>query len=263
MRYRALLVDVDGTLMCPERKFISPAVMEGLWQLQRRGILVIVATGRGLPAIRPAVMGGLLPDYKICCNGALVVSGDGKAISSHPMNRQQFDAVCRFAREGRHCVGFSFVDGYYTYYRDDVFRAAYAAFNGDLACLCDGTDRTHHLYSGMPYSGYGLFDSNAALQFNTGDDGGIRMMRFRPNAYDICQQRYNKATGAAELIDALGLSWSEMVVIGDGENDIELLRAAGVGVAMGNAGSTIREAADYITGTVLEDGVFQAIQKIF
>ena len=61
---------------------------------------------------------------------------------------------------------------------------------------------------------------------------------------------------------ALGIELSQVAALGDGQNDMEMLREAGLGIAMGNASDGVKSAADWITGTNDEDGVAQAVGRL-
>lgn len=261
MRYKVLFVDIDGTLMCPERKYLTQRSITLLNRLQKSGVLVIATTGRGFTAIRPQVLGGIVPDYSVCFNGACVLDKEGKILYGQPMSCEQMEILCRLAEENDLSLGFSFLDGYYTYYRDALFREFYRHTNGDMECLIDGTDHQRHVKD-MPYSGWGMVPLEKAEKFNRGGHGLI-MVPFKDISHDICQTGINKATGAGLLLERLRIDWKETIAIGDGENDCELLRCAGVGIAMRNAAEKVKAAADYITGDVKEDGASQAIIKIF
>ena len=71
----------------------------------------------------------------------------------------------------------------------------------------------------------------------------------------------SKGSGLARLAELMGFSVGEVMAIGDGGNDAEMLRTAGVGVAMANAMHEAKEAADYLTGDVRDGGVAQAIDR--
>ena len=72
----------------------------------------------------------------------------------------------------------------------------------------------------------------------------------------------NKGAGLLRLGEMLGILQEEIMVCGDGSNDLEMIRMAGVGVAMANAADEVKKAADYITESNEEDGVAKAIEKI-
>ena len=57
-----------------------------------------------------------------------------------------------------------------------------------------------------------------------------------------------------------GISNEEIMAFGDGENDIDMLKFAGVGVAMGNANDRVKRHADYVTDCVDQDGIKKALQ---
>jgi hydroxymethylpyrimidine pyrophosphatase-like HAD family hydrolase len=71
---------------------------------------------------------------------------------------------------------------------------------------------------------------------------------------DIAPDGVNKATGLAEVAAGFGVSAADVLAIGDGRNDIEMLRWAGRGVAIGDAPDEVKAAADYVTGTIDEGG---------
>jgi hypothetical protein len=72
----------------------------------------------------------------------------------------------------------------------------------------------------------------------------------------------NKASGMRILGDYLHISKEDMIAFGDGPNDIDMLSYAGIGVAMGNAGTAAKAAADMVTDRIDEDGIYNALQKL-
>ena len=165
MKYKVLFTDIDGTLLCPERKFLTKNCTGLLRTLQEKGILVIPATGRSFKAIRPEILGGIIADYSICHNGACVLDREGRVLSGQPMSLEQMMLLCNMAASNNYSLGFSFSDGYYTYFNDSVFREFYKENNGDMECLMNGTDHRRHLLD-MPYSGWGMVPREKAEEFN-------------------------------------------------------------------------------------------------
>ncbi len=260
-RYRALLLDIDGTLVHPGRRQPHRATLQALEELRRRGITVVLATGRTLAAARPEVMGGFRPDHYICINGAYVAAGNGQVLYHHPMSQRQFDDILYLAQRESCPVGFAFSEGYYTYVGDETYRRYYREVNGDMAVLRDGTGGTRHL-EGLPYAAFGILPEARRAAFADAALG-LHLTAFDQDVYDISQAGHTKASGAARLLAATGIDWGELVAVGDGENDIELLEAAGLGVAMGNAPGHVKARADAVTGPVTGDGVLQVIREHF
>jgi Cof subfamily protein (haloacid dehalogenase superfamily) len=82
------------------------------------------------------------------------------------------------------------------------------------------------------------------------------------NYLEITHQAVDKATALLALGQQLGIALAQMVAIGDGENDMAMLRLVALGIAMGNASSTVQEAADWVTDANNHDGVAVAIERL-
>ena len=80
---------------------------------------------------------------------------------------------------------------------------------------------------------------------------------------DLSPVGVSKASGLARVAEELGVAQADVLAIGDGRNDIEMLRWAGRGVAMGQSVEEVREAADAVTGTVYDDGVVVELNRWF
>ena len=83
------------------------------------------------------------------------------------------------------------------------------------------------------------------------------------NLLDIVGPNVNKGTALIELADILKISVSEIIAIGDNYNDIEMIKIAGLGVAMGNAPSEVKDAADFVTKDNNNEGIAHFISKFF
>ena len=89
---------------------------------------------------------------------------------------------------------------------------------------------------------------------------GCASARWYPTFCDITSATADKARGIRAMADYLGFDISETMAFGDGGNDRPMLCAAGIGVAMGNAVDEVKAHADYVTSTVDEDGVWNALR---
>jgi len=85
---------------------------------------------------------------------------------------------------------------------------------------------------------------------------------WRNGGFDMHVNTRSKAEGVREVAKSLGINRAEVICFGDGENDIEMLKYAGLGVAMGNAADRVKEAADLVTGSAEEDGIYNACRKL-
>lgn len=87
-----------------------------------------------------------------------------------------------------------------------------------------------------------------------------KALRWSPLLINVIRKDSGKPVGIAKVAERYGIKRDEIMVFGDGGNDIDMLKYAGIGVAMGNAGAEAKSAADYVTSDVDEDGIFKALE---
>ena len=84
--------------------------------------------------------------------------------------------------------------------------------------------------------------------------------RWYPAFADVTAKGVDKGEGVKSVAKYCGFSISEVMAFGDGGNDTNMLKVAGIGVAMGNAGDSLKKVADYVTTTVDDDGIRRALE---
>lgn len=82
-----------------------------------------------------------------------------------------------------------------------------------------------------------------------------------PGMLELLPEGASKGAGVQWLLDRLGVDRERCMALGDGENDVEMLKICGLGVAVGNAGAAAKSVADVVVNSNDEDGVAQAIEK--
>ena len=90
---------------------------------------------------------------------------------------------------------------------------------------------------------------------------GIYVTTSGRNCFEIMGEGVNKCSGVERLAAMHGIQMDEVMTLGDYYNDVPMLQAAGLGVAMGNAPEDVKACADYVTDTNENDGVAKAIEK--
>ena len=78
---------------------------------------------------------------------------------------------------------------------------------------------------------------------------------------DLAPEGVSKASGLTFLCDRLGIAAADVLAVGDGNNDVEMVKWAGRGVAMGHGPASLLAVADHVTGTVEEDGLVAELQR--
>lgn len=250
---KAIFFDIDGTLVSFKTHEISRTTLDALYALKEKGIRLFIASGRHLLIMDN--LSGFPFDGYVCMNGALVFD-QGEMIYSRPLDRDDTDAVIGLVEENRiPCVIFAekeIVINLHNELTDRVFEMIHlpkpepVPFSG---------------YLGKPVCQFTIFLNGE------NEEKMLRPIlrhsvtaRWHPEFTDIDPENISKAEGIARIIERYGISREEVMAFGDGGNDIEMLRYAGTGVAMGNAAPDVRASADYVTASVDDDGIVHAFR---
>lgn len=263
MKYKAVVYDIDGTIAPPLCCSVSPAVKQAALCLRKAGAVNIIASGRTPNLASPAVLGGFPADYVIGVNGGSAVAADGTLVFEHPFTEKQTRQLIEFADLTDAEFAFSFTDGYFAYNRPEEAISNYTLKDyGGKPMLVDPT-RTRHLAHSAVGAILRTAPENAAKfekQFYAQFDD-LRLVQIFLGSYDVCPVNGSKAHGIEQLLGTLGISPCQTAAIGDGYNDIEMVKSAGLGIAMGNACQALKDAADAVTLDFEHDGVAYAIEK--
>lgn len=261
MQYKAILLDIDGTLVVPGEPKVRPSVEKAVKKLQQQGVVVIVATGRCEFAAAKDVLAGICPDYGIYSNGAYLRDKKGKNLFEDRLTPQHMYTLVDFCEDFDYPLAFCYEDGYYVYIEYEKMLQCYTEITGHPEHVKDGQDQDRHLQS-MPYTAFAMMPPECVKQYQQ-KYPGLRFIPYAEGKYDVCKPTNTKAEAAKILLEKLQLSPDDLVAVGDGMNDIEMFQLAGLSYAMGNANSTVKKAAKQIAPSVEEDGVVQVIQQIF
>ena len=262
-RLRGIVLDVDGTLLDPAHR-IAPATAAAVRRARAAGLHVLLASGRSARAMTDLLIALKLDGPAIAFNGALTFRLEHGAL--HPLaetrlTRDAAAAALTLAREHGIEVGW--------FTRDD-WR---------VAALGPGVEEESWLTEEPPIVEPGLPDGAPdpfKLMCISADIHGtpaLHALRARlpagvigqfshPRYLELTAPGVDKARALRATCAALGLSPAELAAIGDAENDIAMLRLAGIGIAMGNASPAVIAVADRITDTNARDGVAHAIDAL-
>lgn len=260
-RIRMVALDLDGTLLTDEL-VIEPRAKEILRQAINRGITVTLATGRMYLSARPyaAELGLELP--LIVYHGAQV----RHAATGEVLFEQTVPLPLAW-RLIKHLRRFGYA--YNVYLGDRLYAENVQKENEEYAARAGvGLHWVEDMLAFLKEeplkivalrNGPGLDLLEKAIRQDLGSE--VYMTRSLPYYLEMLNPKVNKARGLQEVAAWQGITPEEIMAIGDSYNDIQMLRYAGLAVAMGNAPAAVREEADYVTASNNEGGVARALEK--
>ena len=258
LRYKAkkikiIFFDIDDTLRNSKTGFVPSTIPTVFKQLRDKGILTGIATGRGIFGVVPEIK-ALKPDFFVTLNGAYIEEKKGNVIYSNKIAKDKVEEYITWTKEvgidyglvGSHAAKLS--------RRTEMISQAIDPIYPDLEVDPDFYQK-EDIYQMWTFEEQGddlvLPESLAST---------LRMVRWHEHSSDVVPISGSKAAGVAKVVDQLGLKPENVMVFGDGLNDLELFDYAGISVAMGISHDKIKEKADYITKTLEEDGIFDALE---
>lgn len=266
MSIKLIAIDMDGTLLLPDHT-ISPAVKEAIAAARERGVNVVLTTGRpyaGVENYLRELHMNQPGDYCITYNGALVQkAADGSAVAQTPLSYDDYRYLEQLSREvGSH---FHALDRttLYTANRDISRYTVHESFVATIPlvfCEAEKMDPNMTFLKVMMIDEPDILDK-AITRIPQEVKEKYTVLKSAPYFLEILDKRVTKGTGVKSLAEALNIKPEEVMAIGDQENDIAMLEYAGVGVAMENAIGSVKEVANFVTKTNLDDGVAYAIEK--
>lgn len=272
MKYRLIAFDLDGTLLHDDKTFAQRS-LRALYAAHEKGALIVPATGRIYKGVPAALRQQPFSRYFITINGAKVLDAEtGDVLSRAEM-------PCELTL--RLMEHMDALDVIYDCYQDDwgyVSRSMYERA-GDY--ISDRGILELFYRSRTPVE-----DLKAYLRARGGSVQKAQM-HFRdlrakkkeleelpalfpevavsssvPSNIEINILRANKGEALCSLCAALGIPPEETLAFGDGTNDLSMIRAAGCGVAMGNADFAVKAAADAVCDDNEHDGLAKYLEKL-
>ena len=266
MKYRLIAMDLDGTLNNDEKR-ITPRTRDALMAAQAAGIRLALASARPSPglykerdALRMQEHRGVLMSYN---GGRIVDAATGETLFETSMPMEAAREVLRALEKLP--VTPILDDGKQFYVTDRRgYKVDYECRNNGMICdeVANLADFLHFapvkiLMSVDPAQIAEVQKRIAAL---LPDD--LTVVQTAAFYLEVIPRAINKGQGILDICRALQMQPEEVVAFGDAENDIPMLRAAGVGVAMGNADPAVKAAADMVTLSNNEDGIAAALDKL-
>ncbi|RTF50103.1 sugar-phosphatase [Serratia marcescens] len=266
MAIELIAIDMDGTLLDPQHQ-ITPAVRQAIAAARRKGVHVVLATGRPYVGVQDYLRQLDIQgpgDFCITYNGALVLRAvDGACILQETLGFEDYLHFEQMAREfGVHYQAFDF-DTLYTPNKDigkyTIHEAAMTGIPLKYRSV-EEMDRQMRFPKVMMIDEPELLD-RAIARIPAETRERYTILKSAPYFLEILHKNVDKGAGVRMLAEHLGVARENIMTLGDQANDTAMIEYAGVGVAMGNAIPELKAVAQFVTSANTEDGVARAIEK--
>ncbi|GIP31213.1 HAD family hydrolase [Paenibacillus sp. J2TS4] len=239
-RYKLIALDMDGTLL-DQQQSVSQENRRWIANAREAGVMVMLATGRNLPSVMPYVQQLELDGPLVTVNGSDVWLRPGELLQRTLLRHE---AVTELVRLARHC-GVKF----WGHAVEGTFRK----------------DRWPDHEEPFQWFSFAVHSENKEhLDWIRGESsriGAFEISNSHPCNLEFNPPGIHKASGVGQVCEMLGIGMDEVIAAGDSNNDLALIRAAGLGIAMGNAQEEVKRAADTVAPANTEDGVAALIQR--
>lgn len=252
---RAIFFDIDGTLRDFDTKRVPGSTKVALRKAKEAGILLFIATGRHKLEIEEE---NLLEDMEfdgyVTLNGQYCYCGD-TVIYDDPIDGAEVAAMLKLIEEDPFPCLFMEAGRMYINMVDDTVETVQAGIGTRIPPVMDVKRASGHpIYQIVPYiSRKREEEIRCAVP-------GCEIIRWHDEyAVDVIPRGGSKCIGIEMMAAHFGLSLEETAAVGDGANDVSMVEAAGLGIAMGNGKDAVKAAADYITDSIETDGLSSAV----
>lgn len=255
---KALFFDIDGTLVSMASHQIPPSAVQAITQAKVMNCKVFIATGRPFGIINNIEPIEPLIDGYITASGAHCFVGD-VVVYHHPLQKQEVETVLADAREQDYsCVVVGEQDITTFNYKDNIdriFRRKLDIGNIDYHLPLERVLQQDILQI-TPF-----LNDRQERQLLSRLPHCIAA-RWHPEFADLTSDQADKGKGLEAIARYIGVDLSECAAFGDGGNDMSLIKTAGMGVAMGNAGNELKQMANFVTTDIDADGIRNALLQL-
>lgn len=255
MTKKALFFDIDGTLWDFHNR-IPASCREGIRRAREAGHLVFICTGRSRGFVRDENLLSLGFDGIVSGCGTMI-EYQGKVLFQQLIDpalavRTMEEARKRRVRPILEGPRYLYMD-YEDFSEDRYGKKLMEEMEGALLPLTENWGSWEIVKLSCDLTG------SEAAPFVEALSPWYDFIFHNPVIMEMVPKGFSKATGIEKTCALLGLSMADTFAFGDGQNDMEMIRAAGCGIAMGNATPALKEAADYVTSPLDRDGIWNAL----
>ena len=239
---KAVFFDIDGTLVSFKTHVVPKSTLHAIELLKKKGIKVFIATGRHRSSINN--LGDLEFDGYVTLNGGYVFAGKDDVIYKHSIPDKDIEALVRYQEHE------AFMN-----YTDKAVNDVFHLLNFPAPPIRPIED----IIGKTVYQLIAFFTQEQEKRIMK-VLSHCESTRWNPLFTDIVPFGSSKRVGIDKMLEHFHIGLDECMAFGDGGNDIQMLSHVGIGIAMGNAAKEVMDAAGYVTTSVDENGIYNALK---
>ena len=249
---KIVFFDIDGTLVSPITREIPDSARLAIKALQYKGILCFAATGRHPNNTKGIGLEELNLDGIIGLNGQIAVDKNHNVLYCNALDKADQEIIAKTFNEGKVSLAIVEKDRQYFNFITETAIAIRKKFMLPMPDI-------------STYNGAEILQAIAYI--NEEDEAELmakfkncKSARWNSAGIDIINKSGGKDVGINKLINILGIKQEETMAFGDNYNDLDMLNFVHIGVSMGNGIDALKEAADYVTDTPEDGGIYNALK---
>ncbi len=262
MDIKLFVTDLDGTLL-PSGAEVPRRNIEAAQRAVRAGVTVTIATGRMYRAALPVARALGVDVPIITYNGAVIKSVSGKVYDENFLPPDVVGEVLSFCRARAWHVQL-YADDVLYFAEHDAYAEAYEenqALRGETVGWDGLAAHAEHVAKLLVISDGAEQTAERVAALNEAFGGRVQAMRSNPAYTEVVVPGVTKASALRKLASMLSVPLDAVMAIGDSNNDLPMLQAAGHSVAMGNALPEVKAVCEFSVGTCEEGGFAEAIER--
>lgn len=256
MKNPIILLDVDGTLISFQTHQVPESAIIALNKARDNGAIIVIATGRPVTDLRE--LSDIPYSAVVALNGSDIVLRDGKRITTHPIPPEEFEKSLKLAEDYNFIIGIENDKGVIVNRHGKILEEWAELVAHPVPPVVNLQEE----YEKGNCCQLCFFCDEKTEKKIMAELPSLSAARWNPMFADINVRGIDKSTGLREICNYYGCDISNTIAIGDGGNDIPMLTAAGIGVAMGNDSEVVKSAADIITDSVDDNGIRNALRRL-
>lgn len=255
MNKKILFFDVDSTLYSHKSNSIPRSTIEAIKQARLNGHIIVLATGRSKKLTDLLDIFKYIEfDYFVTINGTLVLDKNDNIIFSLPCNQNAVLNVLKLVDKHDLNVCFINKDDYYLYKDED--KRSHLGYDPLHIPI---PSKKKYMYEDI-YQLNLFCEDEYVNEFIELTGEYLSYSKLDNYGYDVYAKDQTKATGIKHLLEYLQVDVKDTFAFGDGHNDKEMIEYCGIGVAMGNAIEKVKNASNYVTDDIDNDGIYNAMK---